>query len=213
MGKTPQEVQELPQQRVRNELGPLGDNHLFITQQATRVDVILGVHPEKAATMPGLVSVGDYQSTAASFVRLVEKWLQVAPSLGRLAYAPIAFTRVNTIEEGYGKLRQLLPRLPLDEGIRNILWQANRPRKSNVVKDLTISRLTKWHLLTKQKIQLIQDAGRTLATNEQQALHHVRVELDIFTEPFMPIPAESVGPLLKELVDAANEILASGDVP
>jgi hypothetical protein len=212
VGRPPDEVQERPQQGVRNEFGSFNAGHLFITQQLSRIDFIFGVHPNVAAANADLPSVGNLDKAADAHREVVTTWLSVAPSLGRIAYAPTAINKVKSIEDAYALLRQLLPRLPIDEGVRNMFWQINRPRRSKILRELTINRVSKWSALSMQIMQIQSESGKVLS-NVESSSHCSKVELDIYTEPFTPIPAESLSPLFEELVSTAYEILADGDVP
>lgn len=210
VGKAPEEVQERPQQGVRNEFGPFLDDHFFITQLFSRIDLIFGVLPQKAVELD-LVSTGPYERAERAHVELSKKWLKVAPSLGRMAYAPTLVHRVSSVEEGYACLREMLPRLPLDDGARNLLWQINRPRPSKVVKGITINRLSKWSVLTHQRMHMAQEGGLMFSSPVAQSIA-CKLELDIYTDPIEPLPAETLLPLLEELIATAKEISERGDV-
>jgi hypothetical protein len=213
VGRAPEEVQERPQQGLRNEFGPLLDDHLFIAQHASRVDFILGVHPQKAAGQD-TISVGAYERAEQALVEVVKKWLRIAPSLGRIAYAPTLLHRADSVEKTYELLRRFLPKLPLDEGAKNVFWQINRPRQSKVVGGFTINRLSKWSSMTQQRMQFSTAAGeeQALYTGPKVSTHYIRLELDLYTDPIEPLPPETLEGLLDELVSAATEISEKGDV-
>jgi hypothetical protein len=210
LGKAPEEVQERPAQGVRNEFGPFLDDNLFLTQQLSRIDFLLGVHPQKAPTMD-FVSTGRYARAEPAFSELVKKWLKSAPSLGRIAYAPMLVHQVESVEKSYDVFRHLLPALPVDDKARNVLWQVNRPRASRILKDITINRLSKWSCFTVERFQLVQDT-KSFVPGPMASVHGIKLEFDIYTDPIQPIPAECLTPLFEELMSAVNEIIEQGDV-
>jgi hypothetical protein len=210
VGKVPEEVQERPQQGLRNEFGPLLDDHFFVTQLFSRIDFILAVHPQKAFGLE-VVSVGPYERAEKAHVELAKKWLKGAPSLGRIAYAPTLVHRVDSVEQGYKVLRELLPRLPLDEGAQSLLWQINRPRPSKVVNGVTINRLSKWSVTTQQRMQLLPET-QIVFSGPVSTMSACKLELDIYTDPIEPLPAENLVPLLDELIATAKEISERGDI-
>ena len=213
MGTPPEEVQERPQQGLRNEFSAFGEQHLFLTQQLGRFDIIFGVTPDKAAASNDMVSLGPCERAASSHLGVVKKWLKIAPSLGRVAYAPILLCRVATQEAGYEILQKLLPKLPIEPThSRNLLWQINRPVRSAVIEDLTINRLARWSLFRRETVQVIPE--RTgMISGLGVASFAVRLELDIYTEPFIPIPAESSELLYNEISEHAAQLIKHGDVP
>lgn len=209
-GKPPEEVQERPQLGLRNEFGPFLDDHLFVTQQPARIDIVFGVHPQKnELEMP---SVGQYPRVAQAHIEVAGKWLRIAPSLGRIAFAPTLLHRVASVEEGYKRLRELLPRLPLDEGARNMHWQINRPRPSKSVNGVTINRVSKWSLVTLQRMQIAAGTEGLALSQPTTSISACKLELDIYTDPVEPLPAERLGQLLDELIFAAKEISEQGDI-
>lgn len=210
-GKPPEEVQERPQLGLRNEFGPFLDEHLFVTQQPARIDIIVGVHPQKLEILD-LPSAGPYHRAAQAHAEVVRKWLKMAPSLGRIAFAPTLLHRVASVEEGYNRLRELLPRLPLDDGAQNMNWQINRPRGSKIINGITINRLSKWSLVTLQRMQIAAGAGGVAVSKSTASISACKLELDIFTDPIEPLPAERVGQLFDELIVTAQEISERGDI-
>jgi hypothetical protein len=212
MGGPPQEIQERPQQGLRNEFGAFGEHYLFLTQQLGRFDIIFAMHPEKAATSADLVSIGPHEETTNKLSDVVRRWLKIAPPLGRLAYAPVLIYRAENQEAGYRTLQKLLPGLPIDPvNSRNLLWQINRPVRSKVLRELTINRLAKWSLFRKEMLQIIPERTGMIA-GAGPVTFAVRLELDIYTEPFSPIPAESLERLYQEIAEHAQQLIAHGDV-
>jgi hypothetical protein len=213
VGQAPAEVQERPQQGLRNEIGPFGQDTLVITQTLVRFDIIFGMSAEKAASLKDLISLGPYEEREKPFSTVVRKWLEIAPTVGRIAFAPNLIHGVSTQQEGYELLKQILPALPIDaKNSRDLFWQINRPRTSKVLKEVTINRLAKWQMLRREQIQVIPERGG-MYTGGGQATYALKLDLDIYTEPFTPIPSESLQSLYSELVTAADELMKAGDVP
>ena len=212
VGQPPEEIQERPQQGLRSEVGPFGQYHLFVTQQFARLDIVFTMHAQQAATLNDFYSIGPYEKDEEVYSPVVRKWLEIAPSLGRLAFAPNLIHRVATQEDGYELLRQILPALPIDpKNSRNFFWQINRPRPSKVLNGVTINRLAKWQMLRRENVQVIPESGGPISS-VGQATFALKLDLDIYTEPFTPIPSESAQALYDELVATADELMKFGDV-
>ena len=217
VGHAPEEITEKPQLGFRQETGPLGDQHLFIVQQLSRVDIIFGVHPSRSASVPEmqLISTGSYDRASSEHTPVVRRWLATAPTLGRLAYGPVLIHRVNGKEEGYRVLQRLLPRLPIDPvNSQDLFWQINRPRASAVIPELRLNKLTRWTVIRGRRLEVVQGVGQVeLVQTPLDELSAVRLETDLFTDPARPLPSEEVMNLFDELQSLAHEIMEHGDVP
>lgn len=212
VGRSPEEVSERPQQGLRIETGALGERQLVVSQLPSRLDIVLGAKAGIANTLEiPFISLGAYESAVEPHATLIRKWLSTAPAVGRIAYAPIVLCRVNSKEEGYRLLQQLLPQLPIDPvNSQDLVWQINRPRSSKVVSEVKIYRLQRWTVLRRQKLDFVSAPAQTtvIPTMQEDA---VRLELDISTEPPGPLPSEALTGLFDELLDSAHEIMVSGD--
>lgn len=216
VGRPPDEVTERPQQGSRQETGPLGDQHLFILQQLLRIDIVFGVHPSKLSVPEfQLVSTGLYERAAAEHAPIIRKWLAAAPTLGRIAYAPVLIHRVQSKVEGYRVLQELLPRLPIDPiNSQDLVWQINRPRTSTVIPDLRVNRFSKWSVIQARTIEIMQGPGQLeMVKKPTSDMRAVRLELDIFTDPIKPLPSEELSNLFDELQGMSHEMMERGDLP
>jgi hypothetical protein len=213
LGAPPEEIQERPQVGLRNEFGKINENHLFVTQQTARFDIIYAMHPDKMALTGALVTIGAYEGTAQFLSSIVKNWLKIAPTVGRLAYAPNVVYPAPSHEASYELLQKLLPRLPIDPvNSAGMLWQINRPRRSKVLPELVINRLTKWSAIKTEHVQMpLQAKGEIVPSGSP--IFAARIEIDVNTEPTIPIPAESLQSLFDELRTIAEELMQSGDIP
>jgi hypothetical protein len=213
-GKRPDDVQERPNQGVRNEIGSLdGEFAFYALSQLTRLDLVIASKPTASAT-EGLISIGPFERAEAALLPFIADWIRIAPTAGRLAYAPIVLHRVKSVQEGNEMLHRLNPALPIDPAnSRDIFWQINRPLPSKTLPELTINRLTKWSVLKSQRVQISTDISAVVASTPMEPFFAVRLELDLYTEPITPIPAESMQALLTELSGHSREIVQRGDVP
>ena len=97
VGRPPDEVQERPQQGLRNEVGAIAAYSLFVTQYLNRTDILYGVSP--SSSQAAFVTMGNYRDVAEAFLQTTLKWLATAPTLGRLAYAPSLFYRSQRLKK------------------------------------------------------------------------------------------------------------------
>jgi hypothetical protein len=155
------------------------------------------------------------------FKELVRRWLVDCPPLQRLAFGAALYLPVKDRREAYHQLEGFLHlglKYSDDEG--DFLYQYNRRRRSNIVPNLKINRLSKWTWL---QLGLRASEGDALWPLNYSAC---LLELDIntaldFRQPPSgeshvpmrgPLPPESYVPLFDELVAFAEEIAAKGDV-
>jgi hypothetical protein len=215
-GRAPEEVTERPQEGFRQEVGACGENHLFVIQQPSRLDIIVGVHPARTAALveSRLISMGEYDRAASEHTAIVHRWLASGPALGRIAYGPVLIHKVPDKEEGYRALQNMLPRLPIDDpaSSQDFFWQINRPRASTVIQELRVNRLSKWTVIRVQRVNVAVDVGRS-DVRRLPELAAVRLEIDLSTEPVRPLPSEDLPRLFDEMRALALEIMERGDVP
>ena len=93
------------------------------------------------------------------------------------------------------------------------MWQINRPRRSKVMGEVLINRFATWSVLRRDELQLVTGGASASATATATATAFaVKLGLDIYSDPIMPLPAESMERLYKELISSAEEIMERGDI-
>jgi hypothetical protein len=144
------------------------------------------------------------------FKDLMTRWLRDCPPLQRLAVGAALYLPVKDRREAYRQLAKYLrcvPEYSDDEG--DFLYQFNRRRRSSVVPEIKINRLSKWTWVPLGEVT-VKD-GKLVEPAESACL----LELDINTMPEFQgtLPRERYVPLFEEMVGLAVEIAARGDVP
>ncbi len=216
VGTAPEEVNERPQQGLRQEVGPFAKAHLFINQLPVRVDVVLGRHPSSVATTETpFVSIGEYQTEKLALLNIFRKWLDNSPPVTRLAFAPILIHRVSDRQTAYQMLQGMLPAIKIDSAnSEELFWQINRPRRSSSLTGRKINRISKWTVVQFQLVNVAVDSKAAIAMPSTRPSMAIRVELDISTENSTEvIPGDDLITTFDELCALADEITIKGDVP
>jgi hypothetical protein len=144
------------------------------------------------------------------FKDLMARWLMDCPPLQRLAFGAALYLPVKDRREAYHQLAKYLRCVPGysdDDG--DFLYQYNRRRRSSVVPEVKINRLSKWTWIPLGEVT-VKD-GKLMEPAESACL----LELDINTMPEFQgtLPHDRYVPLFEEMVRLAVEIAARGDVP
>jgi hypothetical protein len=144
------------------------------------------------------------------FKDLMVRWLMDCPPLQRLAFGAALYLLVKDRREAYQQFARYLrcsPEYSDDDG--DFLYQYNRRRRSSVVPEVKINRLSKWTWIPLGEVT-VKD-GKLVEPAESACL----LELDINTMPEFQgtLPHDRYVPLFEEMVSLAVEIAARGDVP
>jgi hypothetical protein len=184
------------------------EGQLVLSVQISRIDWQL-----TPLDMPesGFPTIGLFSDAMDSFSELMQRWLEIAPPIQRLALG--AVLRQNTInaQEGYENLSKYLT-FRLDKDSSEFLYRINRPRKSQNIADLLINRLSTW------SVDLL--AGFVLSPNEpiryslKPAEFALSLELDINTSADFSgeLTPDKSPEILQELVNLSQEIAEEGDI-
>jgi hypothetical protein len=209
LGEPPEKKSERPKEGVLTEEGPFEGGRLLLGIAPFRIDWIF------TASDP-TQTIGPFSQALDAFLLPTRKWLQQAPSLLRMAFGPVFVNPVNSREEGYRRISQVLPAIAIDpEGSSDFLYQINRRRTSTVLPDLRINRVSKWSVRALALSQLrLSQLGQPLSLTSDPVLFRCRLELDVNTpqENENPLPKDKLGEVYQELVDLALEIAEKGDI-
>lgn len=186
------------------------EGNLVLTVQPTRVDWQLV--PLLDILTSGFPTLGLFSDSLESFLTLMLRWTELAPSIQRLAFGAVLTKSVNSLKEGYQLVSSYLP-FDLDEESSDFLYQINRPIKSKSIKtyDLSINRLSRWSvsLFTGFNIDPIRPE-QYIARPPQFS---IRLELDINTAADFSVElnSEQLPQILRELIELGKEIATQGD--
>jgi hypothetical protein len=211
VGEPPENRVSQPKVAVTQEQGRFFTGVLTLISQPGRIDWLL-TGPDKAEV------VGPFEESVKTFVPLIMRWFEDAPTVQRIAFGAVLRLPVNDRTDGYKKLSRYLHHVRLDpEGSTEFLFQINRPRNSRSgIETLLINRLSKWSVaFTQQATYMVQspEAAQFQLTNLQKD-SYCRLELDINTAPDIQgdLPANDLGKILNELVELGREIATKGDI-
>jgi hypothetical protein len=169
--------------------------------------------PMPDGLLPFRETIGPYQTALEQFRPLVDRWFGQAdcPELIRLAFGSVLLDPVDSRQAGYRLLGRSLPAIRLDdEHSRDFSYQINRPRRSAVVNDLMINRLSKWSVGAFQSF-VAHEGGLTPGEKSFAC----RLETDINSDPEFgrALPSRDLINLFREFVEVASELAESGDIP
>lgn len=204
-----------PREGFLQDTGAWGGGRLTLMVNPPRIDWIYGVDignigPE----LDKFPALGEFQPEATRLVDLIHKWLPNCPESTRIAWGTVLSFPVADRKAGYLALSNYLHALKIDaEDSTDLIYQINRHRKSKVMQDLSLNRLSKWAVALIQPLTIqISPAGGALT--QGSGLTACRLELDVNTAPEeqAPLPRNFLEPLLDELVALTKEIAERGDV-
>lgn len=148
----------------------------------------------------------------------MKRWLEVAPSIMRLAFGPTLIVPVEGREAGYRFLSPFLHAVQVDPGnTTDLVYQINRPRPTETnINGLIVNRLSRWAVVYIQNSLLSFDHSNRTTTNlaiNESFLGSLTLDINTSKEFQAEIPKEQSANLLDELLNLAQEIASEGDIP
>jgi hypothetical protein len=213
-GSEPSEVFERPK-TARHEIAKVEPGHFFLSQEANRIVLVLGVHAQPASEQTNLVSLGSYEKAKEAFFEPAKVLIKSQTSgVVRLGFAPTLLAPVADHVEGYELLSKLLHSIQVDpQNSEDMFWQINRPRISKVTGQ-RFNRLSKWAVLQARTMTIELTGDRSITAPVTPPKSAVRVELDINTTPSEQLlRPDQLPSIFEELWATAEEIASKGDIP
>ena len=159
-------------------------------------------------------SLGPWNDVFQTFENTIAKWLSKAtiPTV-RLAFGALLLHQVNSREEAYKELDDLLFSVDANPKMKELFYRCNWPTESDVVSGLMINRLTSWSPLHVTR-NLLQLTGESFNVSSGPELHTVRLEIDHNTDQARSTPFETgqIVPIFSELVGLARENAEKGEL-
>lgn len=217
-GGAPEEGHFLKNQNLMVEAGPHRGNRLVLqVMTPLRFDwnLVPLVDDKSEDAEFKLQNIGPLTQAISSFREIVDKWLDGAGPLQRIAFGAVLLFRVPSRIEGYRTIQPYLTKVTLDpEGSSDFIYQINRPRPMPEIEGLKVNRLTKWSVFQYFTQQVVMGPGVTHQMSGPDAFA-CRLEMDINTMPDFsgPLPGEKLSTILDKLIGMCNEIAENGDVP
>ena len=197
----------------RNAKHGNGDIYLIKTQSQIDWRYILPINaPNQENNLP---TWGDLEYELTGFLEFSQGFLQ-NPSMfpvKRLAFGAVLMKAESDDLSVYKHIGNLLPQLNL-KNVADFGYEISRPRTSNVLGDVDIYRLSRWHLATLTRNISTLDPEEDVETNPLERLFAARLELDINTTPdnAYPLTSELLFEAFEELVSMGLEIAREGDI-
>ena len=194
-----------------------GNGRLVLAKQTDRIDWRYVSNPDSNTDSVQLPIIGRLEEELNAFTEWANTWFDSPDmiSIDRLAFGTVLLRPVNTVEEGYSILGDLLPNMRL-KGVRDFNYQVNRRRKSEVGPGIEVNRLSKWNVYSGGLVTVAVNPmlGRQVTTTSNLSIA-CRLELDINTFPDRtePLPSHSLSATFNELINFGLEISEKGDIP
>lgn len=192
----------------------IGDRVISLTVETGKITWLELPHRPTEELTEGFPTLGLLVKEHDRFVRMMERWLPLCPSIYRLAFATKLMRKSVDTVDSYNCLSKYVHAVDIDpEGSSDFLYRINRRRESAVLKGRYINRLSTWSAL-KFKFEMGMLAGVVEKPLVQNEFSCCTVDLDINTGPEdeSPIDPAAIVPLLNELRQLAMEIAERGDV-
>ncbi len=158
---------------------------------------------------------GNLDNELTAFVEFSKSFLQNITILpvNRLAFGAVLMKAERDVQSVYNRLGDLLPRLDLDN-VADFGYVISRQRKSEVLNELNINRLSRWHMATLERNISTLDPEEDIGKHAIERLFAARLELDINSSPDnnSPLPSNSLVPAIEELISMGLEIASMGDI-
>ena len=216
IGEHPGQVTTKPLEGTYNAQGSGLGGILQLTIQPIRIQWTLGPNPPDDQGESWQIPTVGGIDRISEFLKVVKRWLEIAPKLSRLAFGAVLLDIVDDTQTGYDRLDDLLPNVDVDSSaMRDFLYQVNRCRSSDAVEGVQINRLSKWSVAAVSPMTIqIQGGQQVLQKFVGEPISAVRLEMDInnVPKPEHEFDNDSAIRIFDELTTLGLEISASGDV-
>jgi hypothetical protein len=213
VGNEPEQRTSKPKAGELVELGPYAEGNLILSVRPERIDWQYLPRPQEDQIV-GFPDVGNLNPAMELFVTAMLKWIVACPPTTRLAFGASLLLPVDTREQGYAKLAEYLKFVKIDtENSSDFSYQINRKRKAHSVEGLSINRLSRWDVVSTERIQILL-AAKMSAHSLPGVAFATHVDLDMNTSPEFAgnLPHDNLREILTELVQSAGEIASQGDI-
>ena len=213
IGTTPDEIR-IQRGGIESRETELNNGRVFLIKQIDRIDWRYHAKQENGEELLTLPIIGSLESELNVMGEFTRTFFDSRAmfSTSRLAFGAVLLFPVGSVIDGYNVLRKLLPSLNLDN-VKDLNYQVNRPRESNVIKGVSINRLSRWNV-TRLRIVAAAPTVNVSLNSIVDELFACRLELDINTaaEQNESISSDSLLNVLDELISIGLELSERGDV-
>lgn len=210
-GDDPENRNSQPKIKTLQDEGPYEGGQLVVSVQVNRADLLFLPSFDKNINMPNPEKLLPFDAGRNIFENLVKRWLEVSPELSRIAFGTILDIPVPNKIAGYNELAKYLTTINIDsDESSDFLYQINRPRKSNVVPNLKINRLSKWAVAIAE-LNVIKNLSFA-ATSQETLLTRLEMDINTFPGNKENLPRDKYYEIFSELLSLAVELSQKGDV-
>ncbi len=179
-----------------------------------RIDIVLASPlPTEMPAEAQFASIGRWATMRDRFFEVTHSWIEHSKfPMVRIAFGAALNYPTPSRIAAYDILRQKITTVKIDpDRMHELLYRVNWPIQSNIIRDLTINRITSWSAI-RIVYANFQPSAPVPATTIPQ-LDGVRLEIDNSTDVnrTQPFPKNQLVPILKELISHASESALKGD--
>lgn len=209
----PEKIDLQPKLGRQTATWDLDFGNLILAILPGRLDWVL--RPKPLPDAAGLLSLGPFLGAMDRFSPVVERWLERATGLGRLAFGAVLLKPVETQKEICEILSGCLLHIRLDPAINSEFFYQINYRRPSETADCTVNRLMKWSGMVAKSAQFTVTPGGPSVISEEGEDLAVRLEVDINTtwDSGAVLDRDRLLPLWRELVELGREIATHGERP
>jgi hypothetical protein len=215
-GEFPDICQHEPKLGALEELGKFNDGQLSLRVMPGRVDLTYYPIVESPLLKKSRL-LGPYVGTVELFSKLAFSLLSMLEDRGELNFARLAFgagidIEVSNKEDAYNLLNDFLHDVNVDPNSSEFSYSINRIRKSELLEDININRLSKWS--ARYFIVSFGPGLQGRLDDCPTGIYSCHADLDINTvqQEGISLPKDKVREVFSELVGLASEIAEYGDI-
>lgn len=216
-GSSPESKVSKPREGGYEVSGPCAGGVLTLRADPARIDWLYTVAVSMDKPLPTYPTVGPFPDALNIFSPLMSRWLQLAPSIVRLAFGAVLLRQVSNRIEGYEWLDAYLPHVEIEPiHSSDFLYQINRHHVAEAFDKLHVNRVSKWSVAQFLPLSLQVTMSQVPAPQAVvgDAVDALRVDLDMNTDALRqePLPKDKLVALLNLLESLGKEIAKKGDI-
>ncbi len=199
------------------EIGSFRDTQASVSASPVRVDVTLQCAPPPQSPtapdeMPSIdFAFGPYFDYADIFGEIVGDWIQNwdIPT-NRIAYSGTLFAHAPTADEAYDILRQQVKLLKISPHMGDLIYRANLPVTTTLVKGGYLNRILTW---SANRVSVVMGFQPKLSSNLYDE-HMARMDFDLSSplEDTDVLDSNRLGAIWSRMVDLVAENVRVGEV-
>lgn len=216
-GELPDARQVEPKLGISEESGIFEDGSLILRAMPGRIDLTHNAII-KSPFIFSIPTLGAFAGSVARFREIAASCLDKLSAIEGVVFERLAFgvgldMEASGHEEAYNILNQLLHDVKVNPKSTDFFYSINRIRKSTVVQDVDINRLSKWAARV-LRISMMPEIPQELQPNSS-GIYSCHIELDINTvqRNDFTLQKDKINDVFAELIAMASEIAEYGDIP